>query len=107
MNAKNRDRLFQHAKHAADHYGVVALPAKDWKITPIPPYYEDIGSWGRGYEAAVAAYRKQLATKPHGTNSAIRRHQRAGEQLCEACRLERNRLAREYHHRRRQQAANQ
>lgn len=40
------------------------------------------------------------ATKPHGTQAAIRRHERHGEPLCEACRLERNRLAREYYRRR-------
>lgn len=40
------------------------------------------------------------ATKPHGTQAAIRRHERHGEPLCEACRQERNRLAKEYYHRR-------
>lgn len=38
--------------------------------------------------------------KPHGTNAAIRRHERHGEALCDACRDERNRLAREYYHQR-------
>jgi hypothetical protein len=37
---------------------------------------------------------------PHGTRAAIRRHERAREPLCEPCRLERNRLARHYHQRR-------
>ena len=36
-------------------------------------------------------------TTGHGTNAAARRHERHGEPLCEACRLERNRLARAYH----------
>ncbi len=33
----------------------------------------------------------------HGTQRAIRRHERDGETLCEECRVERNRLAREYY----------
>jgi hypothetical protein len=36
---------------------------------------------------------------PHGTRAAIRRHERAGEPVCEACRIERNRLARSYYRR--------
>ena len=44
--------------------------------------------------------------RPHGTQAAIRRHERHGEGLCEACRLERNRLARIYHQRRRKAATN-
>lgn len=40
-------------------------------------------------------------TQPHGTRAAIRRHERHGEDLCEACRVERNRLAREMYARRR------
>lgn len=39
-------------------------------------------------------------TKPHGTRAAIRRHERAGEPLCEACRVERNRLAVEMYRKR-------
>jgi hypothetical protein len=34
---------------------------------------------------------------PHGTRAAIRRHERHQEPLCEPCRLERNRLARNMH----------
>lgn len=34
--------------------------------------------------------------KPHGTNAAITRHYRNHEPLCELCRLERNRLQRDY-----------
>lgn len=41
------------------------------------------------------------ATRPHGTSAAIRRHQRHGEPLCEACRVERNRLAQMYYRKRR------
>jgi hypothetical protein len=37
---------------------------------------------------------------PHGTRAAIRRHERSLQPLCEPCRLERNRLARHYHQRR-------
>ena len=40
------------------------------------------------------------ATKPHGTRAAIRRHERHGEDLCDECRVERNRLAREMYHNR-------
>ncbi len=38
--------------------------------------------------------------QPHGTNAAIRRHERAGEPLCALCSAERNRLAREYYQQR-------
>lgn len=38
---------------------------------------------------------------PHGTAAAVRRHERDGSVLCEACRLERNRLARQKRARRR------
>jgi hypothetical protein len=47
------------------------------------------------------AYRERLRggpprqPQPHGTRAAIRRHERASEPLCDECRLERNRLARE------------
>jgi|CXWK01.1.fsa_nt_gi hypothetical protein len=41
--------------------------------------------------------------QPHGTNAAIRRHERHGEELCEACRIERNRLQRERYERRKNQ----
>ncbi len=40
------------------------------------------------------------ATRPHGTRAAIRRHERAGEPMCEACRVERNRLAKEMYRKR-------
>lgn len=39
-------------------------------------------------------------TRPHGTQAAIRRHERHGEPLCEPCRVERNRLAQVYYKRR-------
>ncbi len=32
---------------------------------------------------------------PHGTAAAIKRHERDAEPLCDACRLERNRIQRE------------
>ena len=53
-------------------------------------------------------YRDRLRGGParvpaeHGSRAAIRRHERHGELIkdCEACRLERNRLAREQYRRR-------
>jgi hypothetical protein len=76
-----------------------------WK-TPGNPGY-----WGPLSEADVIRYhdehvRVERAKKlaPHGTQAAIRRHERNREPLCEPCRLERNRLARVYHHLRRQRA---
>jgi len=40
-------------------------------------------------------------TEPHGTQAAIRRHERHdGGKLCEECRVERNRLAKLYYHQR-------
>jgi hypothetical protein len=54
------------------------------------------------------AYRERLRggpprqPQPHGTRAAIRRHERAGEPLCDACRIERNRLARERYTQRKQ-----
>lgn len=39
-------------------------------------------------------------SKPHGTRAAIRRHERRGEDLCEECRVERNRLAVEMYEKR-------
>jgi hypothetical protein len=56
---------------------------------------------------AQRAYRDRLRggpprqPAPHGTAAAIRRHERHGEPLCEPCRLERNRLARNYYAKRR------
>jgi len=56
---------------------------------------------------AQRAYRERVRggpprqPAPHGTPAAIRRHERNHEPLCEACRLERNRLARDYYAKRR------
>ena len=53
--------------------------------------------------ASQRAYRDRLRgapprqPAPHGTAAAIRRHERNQQPLCELCRLERNRLAREYY----------
>lgn len=62
--------------------------------------------WGKFYQhqaEAIIDYQDHRRggspadPQPHGTNAAIRRHERHAEPLCEACRLERNRLARQYH----------
>ena len=41
-------------------------------------------------------------TQPHGTRAAIARHERAREDLCDECRVERNRLARVYYQQRKE-----
>lgn len=43
----------------------------------------------RGTEARVL--------RPHGTMAAVRRHQRAGEPLCDLCRVEHNAWHRDYY----------
>lgn len=53
----------------------------------------------RAYRARKGAgtTRGPAPTQPHGTLAAARRHERAGEPLCEPCRAARNAAARRYY----------